>query len=82
MNRKTTEKRKIEWLEVIPIAIIVISSMVVGWIAFNKAYDDYKKQNSMRQIRAEIEQTLKECERDQKEWKQRQKEWEQRIVPK
>ena len=82
MNRKQTEKRKIEWLEVIPIAVIVISSMVVGWFAYNKAYEDYKKQHAMRQIRAEIQQTLKECERDQKEWKQRQKEWEQRIVPK
>ena len=82
MNRKQTEKRKIEWLEVIPIAVIVISSMVVGWIAFNKAYDDYKKQHAMRQIRAEIQQTLKECEQTQKEWKQRQKEWEQRNVPK
>lgn len=74
MNRKKTEKRKIEWLEVIPIAIIVISSMVVGWFAFNKAYEDGKKQHTMRQIRAEIEQTLKECEQSQKEWKQRQKE--------
>lgn len=45
MNRKKTEKRKIEWLEVIPIALIVISSMVVGWLAFNKTYDDYKKQH-------------------------------------
>lgn len=75
MNRKNTEKRKIEWLEVIPIALIVISSIVVGWFAFNKAYDDYKKQHAMRQIRAEIQQILKECE-------QTQKEWEQRNVPK
>ena len=76
MNRKKTEKRKIEWLEVIPIALIVISSMVVGWFAYNKAYEDYKKQHAMRQIRAEIQQILKEYEQTQKEWEQRQKEWE------
>ncbi|MBQ1573017.1 MAG: hypothetical protein IIZ78_29525 [Clostridiales bacterium] len=73
MNRKNTEKRKIEWLEVIPITLIVISSMVVGWFAYNKAYADYKKQHA---IRAEIQQILKECEQTQKEWEQRQKEWE------
>ena len=68
MNRKNTEKRKIEWMEVIPIAIIVISTMVFGWWMLNKEYNDYKKyHSSMRKIRTEFQQTLKECEQFQKE---------------
>lgn len=57
MNRKKTEKRKIEWLEVIPIAIIVISTMVVGWVVFNKTYEDKKK---YYQIRRELQQVQRD----------------------
>lgn len=78
MNRKNTEKRKIEWLEVIPIAIIVISTMVVGWWMLNKEYNDYKEyHSSMRQIKTELQQTLKECEQFQKEREQKLNELEQ-----
>ena len=72
MNRKKTEKRKIEWMEVIPIAIIIISSIAVGWWMFNREYAEQKKyQMSMRKAMIQLYQ----IEQMDKEWKQTQKEF-------
>ena len=91
MNRKKTEKRKIEWLVAIPIAIIVISTMVVGWVGFKKTYEEkkayYQARRELQEVQRDIairkyRQSMKECgqlkteiQQKLKECEQSQKEW-------